>query len=173
MCVSDDDQVLTAFLAFHLGNRFLFLPCVRLGVCGMLTVCAVQVKIGSGCCFCVLFITGVILFSVSFGTLTPVRCHGCLCLCMGFADGENVQTQAGIRYNNNLVSIETVKTPCTALHCAAFPPDPVTLRTTRHDTPQDSVYNNGRYFLGLGVWFISFPTNAQLVEYTGLCLCGS
>jgi cytochrome b subunit of formate dehydrogenase len=29
-------------------------------------------KWAGGCCFCILFITGVILFSVSFGTLTPV-----------------------------------------------------------------------------------------------------
>jgi len=77
-----------------------------------------QVRFGGGCCFCTLFVTGVILFAVSFGTLNP--------------------TEAGIRYNNNLVEIDA-----------------------------SQVYNNGRYFLGLGLWFITFPVNCQLIEYTG------
>jgi hypothetical protein len=77
-----------------------------------------QLRLGGGCCFCKLFITGVILFAVSFGTLDP--------------------TEAGIRYNNNLVEIDT-----------------------------SQIYNNGRYFLGLGLWFIRFPVHSQLIEYTG------
>jgi len=75
-------------------------------------------KWAGGCCFCILFITGVILFSVSFGTLTPTQC--------------------GIRYNNNLKEIEEGK-----------------------------VYNNGRYFLGLGVSFIKYPTSMQIMTYSG------
>jgi len=74
------------------------------------------IKAGA-CCLCILFITGIILFSVSFGTLDP--------------------TQVGIRYNNNLKEIEESK-----------------------------VYNNGRYFLGLGVWFIDFQISLQQMQYS-------
>jgi len=77
-----------------------------------------SMQLFGGCCFCVLFITGVILFSVSFDTLAP--------------------TEVGIRYNNNLKEIE-----------------------------EGRVYNNGRYFLGLGVWFIVYPMEMQQMQFVG------
>jgi len=75
-------------------------------------------KIAGGCSICTLFITSVILFAVSFGTLEPTEC--------------------GIRYNNNLVTID-----------------------------ESRVYNNGRYFLGLGISFIKFPMDLQHITYIG------
>lgn len=46
--------------------------------------------------------------------------------------------QVGIKYNNNLKTID-----------------------------KDRVYNNGRYFLGLGLSFIEFPVSAELIEFRG------
>jgi hypothetical protein len=68
-----------------------------------------------------LFIISIILFSVSFGTLSPVSSGRVALLC---SHARITQTEVGVRYNNNLVSI------------------------------QERVYNNGRYFLGLGIWFV-------------------
>jgi len=45
-------------------------------------------------------------------------------------------SEVGIRYNNNLVEID-----------------------------QNKVYNNGRYFLGLGSWFVKFPAQLQTIEF--------
>jgi len=72
------------------------------------------------CCFAFtlsfVFLLSVILFAVSFDTLSP---HS-----------------IGIKYNNNLKSID-----------------------------ENRVYNNGRYFLGLGLSFIDFPLSASLIEF--------
>lgn len=69
-------------------------------------------------CACVLFITTIILFAVSFDTVD---------VC-----------EMGIKYNNNLVTID-----------------------------EDHVFNNGRYFLGLGLSFIIFPTKLIPIEFIG------
>lgn len=65
----------------------------------------------------VMLLTGVILFAVSFDTLTPV--------------------EVGLKYNRVAVVVEP------------------------------EVYNNGRYFLGLGRKFIVFPQSLQLIEFKG------
>lgn len=73
----------------------------------------------AGCCaFCIVLLTGIILFAVSFATLDPLH--------------------AGVKYNNNLKSIE-----------------------------MDRVYNNGRYFVGLGLSFKEYPTSLQVIELRG------
>jgi len=66
----------------------------------------------------IVILTGAILFGVSFDTLEP--------------------TQVGIKYNNNLVEIQT-----------------------------DKVYDNGRYYLGVGLKFIKFPVDLQDLEFRG------
>lgn len=72
-----------------------------------------------GICACVLFITTIILFALSFDTVD---------VC-----------EMGIKYNNNLVMID-----------------------------DETVYNNGRYFLGLGLSFIIFPTKLIPIEFIGI-----
>jgi len=64
----------------------------------------------------VVFLTSIILFSVSFDTLEPHEC--------------------GVLYNNVHKSLD-----------------------------QDTVYNNGRYFVGLGSHFITYPVTLQHIEF--------
>jgi len=66
----------------------------------------------------VLFIISIVLFAVSFDTLTP---H-----------------QVGIKYNNVVKTID-----------------------------EENIYNNGRYFLGLGLSFLEFPISAELIDFRG------
>jgi len=70
---------------------------------------------GAVICFCIVFLTGVILFSVSFDTLDP---HVC-----------------GIKYSNVQKDID------------------------------DRIYNNGRYFVGLGSYFLTYPVTLQNINY--------
>eukprot|EP00003_Mantamonas_plastica_P033327 TRINITY_DN946_c1_g1_i2.p1 TRINITY_DN946_c1_g1~~TRINITY_DN946_c1_g1_i2.p1 ORF type:complete len:321 (-),score=104.64 TRINITY_DN946_c1_g1_i2:120-1082(-) len=69
------------------------------------------------CCCCCIVIPSVIMFAVSFDTLTP--------------------TQVGIDFNGNTKTIDT-----------------------------NMVYKNGRYFLGLGHYFIKFPTTLKTLEFS-------
>lgn len=77
------------------------------------------IKKVSAFCTCFIFILAVILFAVSFDTLTP--------------------TEIGIKYNDIYQTIDE----------------------------EHGAYNNGRYFLGLGLSFIKYPANLIEVDFTG------